>query len=266
MNQPLACIVGHQSRAEFSAPLHCIETILASESWNISTFSQIPRSLSESRLIVLMQSYPGEFSDRHFFSIKTQIPLAPVILIAGTCTEGELRTGRPLPGCFRLYAYQWSVFYAKELSNLLQGSRSVFALPLTYESEEVILEENRFFGKNRQCAQNDKNSCDKSCYIVFRQGPFGNDSAMNRLLAEQCRKKYQTVILDRKKIDKSFCGNILVDVDDSSFYEILKAVQSLRADFADAEIKLYINSPRINEKNALQEAGANVILAKPVCW
>ncbi len=60
-------------------------------------------------LIVIAQARPGQFRWNEVDRWRCRFPLAGVVSLLGSWCEGELRTGRPLPGAERLY---WHEFHA----------------------------------------------------------------------------------------------------------------------------------------------------------
>ena len=264
MTSSLAYLIGRHTRSEFGLPKQDIELVLAKNHWNSIQRSDCRFVPETADLFIFFQSYPDEFGESFLYTIKKHFPLAPVIIILGTCVEGEMRTGYPLIGGLRLYWHQWNDYYKIEFNRFFQRRSSILSLPPTSNDDEINLFhiQKSSDKKMQPLTQHEK----KQCLIIFHEGPFGNDSVMNQLLADMHQEKNYSLHFDRDDINNSFSGTVLADVDDSPFPKILKAVQRLRHDYADAKIKLYINSPRINEKTELQKIGADEILSKPVLW
>lgn len=251
-------ILGNVYRSEF-APIY--QRII----------EMVPDSVSEHSTSILFQSYPDEFSQLVVDRLIIAEPFSPVLLFLGSASEGESRTGHPLVGCFRFYVHQWNEEYLRQLALYWNGKPSFFTLPRTVENDEIAI----FHAISSPCpVNNPKNNDIPSCrnvWIVSRFGTLGNDSAMNQFLAVFYRQQgFLTDFLDWKAVSsfggKIFDGKIIADTDDSPFPKILESVQRLRCEFADSKITVYINSPRINEKNDLRNAGADEIISKPVFW
>jgi hypothetical protein len=227
----------------------------------------IPDSVSEHSCSILFQSYPGEFSQTAVDQLITAEPLSPVLLFLGSASEGESRTGQPLVGCFRFYVHQWNEEYLHQLSLYWNDKPSFFTLPRTVENDEIAI----FHTVSASCPVNNCKNDDipshrRNTLVVSHFGTLGNDSAMNRFLAVFYRQQgFETDLLNRHTVS-SFDGMIIADADDSPFPKILESVQRLRCDFADSRITVYINSPRINEKNDLRNVGVDKIISKPVFW
>ncbi|MDR2754409.1 MAG: hypothetical protein LBC20_01760 [Planctomycetaceae bacterium] len=225
----------------------------------------IPDSVSEYSCSILFQSYPGEFSQAVVNRLIALEPLAPILLFLGSASEGELRTGRPLQGCFRFYVHQWNEEYQHQLFLYWNGKPSLFTLPRTLENDEIAI----FHTVSASCpANNRKNNplSSRNALIISRFETLGNDSAMNQFLADFYRQQGFETSFWVQNTAISLDGKIIADTDDSPFSKILESLQRLRRKFADSTITVYINSPRINEKIDLRNAGVNEIISKPVFW
>ena len=67
-------------------------------------------------LIVVAQSRPGSIGGQCLETLRRSSPLAGIVALAGTWCEGETRTGRPWPGVQRLYWYEFSVWWQRQLA------------------------------------------------------------------------------------------------------------------------------------------------------
>ncbi|MDR1963517.1 MAG: hypothetical protein LBQ50_07040 [Planctomycetaceae bacterium] len=250
-------VLGKVHRAEFIPVYNRIIEMIPE-----AISEKIPEMASEHLGSFLFQSYSGEFSQSVVNRLIAAEPLAPILLFLGSASEGESRTGHPLFGCFRFYVHQWNEYYQHQLSLHWNGKPSFFSLPRTLENDEIALFHAAVPFPNRfnSVSQN------RNCLIVSHWGTLGNDSAMNQFLADFYRHWGFNIGSLNHKISQSFNGIIVADADDSPFPKILESVQRLRHDFADAKITVCINSPRINEKIDLQNAGVNEIISKPVFW
>ncbi len=90
-------------------------------------------------LIVVAQSYPGQFSHQAVDRLRRLSPLAPVLGLMGSWCEGEMRTGKPWPGAVRVYWHQWVCRCRWELDLLQRGQITTWALPATAAEEERLL-------------------------------------------------------------------------------------------------------------------------------
>jgi hypothetical protein len=225
---------------------------------------EVVPDLVEHSCSILFQSYPGEFSQEFVDRLIMLEPLSPILLFLGSALEGELRTGFPLVGCFRFYVHQWNEEYLHQLFLYWRGEISFFSLPRTVENDEIAI----FRSFSSSCFVGGGDI--RRVLVVSRFGAFGNDLAMNRFLVFFYRCcGFEADFFDGRVFFSGgslFDVMLIADVDDSPFPKILESVQRLRCDFADSRLTVYINSPRINEKNDLREAGVDVIISKPVFW
>jgi hypothetical protein len=91
---------------------------------------------------------------------------------------------------------------------------------------------------------------------------------MNSLIAEEQRQLgYEPVCLPPSAVcrlpsPQPPAACILADADNSPREKILETIQRLRSQFADTDFTVYVDSPRIDEKNDYTRAGATHVLAK----
>jgi hypothetical protein len=72
-------------------------------------------------LIVIAQERPGVISQRQVELLRREMPLAGVVVLAGSWCEGELRTGRPLAGVQRLYWYEFPIWWRRQMGRRTAG-------------------------------------------------------------------------------------------------------------------------------------------------
>jgi hypothetical protein len=86
---------------------------------------------------------------------------------------------------------------------------------------------------------------------------------MNQLIADEQKRLGYEPVFSGKTLPDTFEGKILADADDSppGLY-ILETIQRLCCQFADNDFTVYVDSPRIDEKNGYIRAGATQILPK----
>lgn len=259
MMPPLIFQIGRKAQGEFKAVLQKIHrqtTVVEFE--RIHDAALFLQNNSSPSLLLLLQAWPGCFNQRNISALKKIAPLTPLLILLGAAAEGEARTGYDLPNVNRLYINDWNDFHDKQLENLEQNRPVVWSSPLPHEDDEVILQ--MIGGKSGNSAALRIRLFDNDFprFVLSKFGPLGNDSEMNRMIAAYFSS---CPVMDVLSIS-SPC-HLFADADDSPFEEIFKAVQRLRHRFADADITVYINSPRFHEKIGLLKAGADRILPKP---
>ncbi|MCL2004671.1 MAG: hypothetical protein FWG73_00765 [Planctomycetaceae bacterium] len=218
-----------------------------------------PSSAQIADFFLFFQSYPYEFLPSELTQLRRDNPLAPFFFVLGACCEGMQRTASPPDSPFYVYAHAWSTQDAEQIRLFLTDQRSLFSLPLTAGADEVAL-----------CRITCGIACDApkrvgdaaNCLILTHFGPFGNDAAMNLLLADEHRHLGYEPVFSGEMPPDAFSGIILADADNSPAEKILDSIQRLRCRLADNDFTVYIDSPRIDEKSAYVQAGATRVLAK----
>lgn len=90
-------------------------------------------------LIAISQPWPGHVSSKQVDSLRRAAPLARIVSLLGTWTEGEVRTGRPWPAVARTYWHAWLPRLAAEFHKLAAGKETVWSLPTTMGDDERLL-------------------------------------------------------------------------------------------------------------------------------
>ncbi len=84
-------------------------------------------------LVIIAQSRPNIFPIREVEALRRAAPLAGIVALAGSWCEGEPRTGRPWPGVQRLYWYEFSAWWQRQLAIRAAGKCPVWARPANHE-------------------------------------------------------------------------------------------------------------------------------------
>ncbi|HOM17827.1 MAG TPA: hypothetical protein PLQ00_10895 [Thermoguttaceae bacterium] len=90
-------------------------------------------------LLLLLQSYPREFSAEQLDAFRRLAPLASVGVVLGPWCEGEGRSGKPLPGTWRMYWHQWSGRWGRQWERWFQGECPLWGWPTTAIEEDYLL-------------------------------------------------------------------------------------------------------------------------------
>jgi len=93
----------------------------------------------EPDLVILLQSWPGEFDPAEFQALRRLAPLARVLNVLGSWCEGETRSGAPLPGTTRIYWHQWPARHALDELRITAGACPLWGLPDTATEEDRLL-------------------------------------------------------------------------------------------------------------------------------
>ena len=259
MPTPQVIIMGRCERREFSEPYRqcteMLEEIGVSYCVNPADFA-VPADF-----VLFSQSYPHEFAKSDLARLRRLNPFAPFFYVLGVCCAGMLRTAGQLDSPFYRYLHAWSDRDIEQIRLFLTEQPSLFSLPLTAEQDEVAQWENSVeFTPPNPLPEGER--AVKKCLILTHFGPFGNDSAMNRLLADEYERLGYELVFSGKTLPNDFTGKIVADADDSLPEKILETIQSLRRRFADNDFTVYVDSPRIDEKNGYIQAGVTRVLPK----
>ena len=265
----MVIIQGRTEREEFREPFRQCTEMTAEIG---AAYRLNPAWIEETAdFFLFFQSYPHEFPRQGLTQLRRQHPFTPFFFVLGACCEGMLRTAGPLDSPFYCYAHGWSNREAEQMCRFLTDQPSVFSLPLTAEQDEIALWFTpRLLGGREEAAGMENGTEFRECLVLTQFGPFGNDSAMNRLLAdEQRRLGFEPLFFPslsssacRLPPDARFSGKIVADTDESPREKILESIQRLRHQFADNDFTVYVDSPRIDEKNDYLQAGVTRVLPK----
>ena len=252
-------IRGRHERKEFQEPHRQCTEMLESIGVPYSTDTDEPIDFA-----LFFQSYPHEFLKSDLAYLRRENPFAPFFFVLGACCEGMLRTAGPLDSPFYCYAHTWNDEKIEQIRRFLTDQPSVFALPLTAENDEIAL---WWTDGRRQTADGSREPAtvspeNRKCLILTQFGPFGNDSAINQLIADEQRQLGFAPEFCRHLPSADCRLPIFADADDSPREKILETIQRLRRQFADNDFTVYVDSPRIDEKNDYMKVGVTRILPK----
>ena len=94
-------------------------------------------------LIFLLASGFAQYSQREIRQLQARWPLARIVMIAGSLTEGERRTGFLPPELIRYYWHQWETEALPALTAFCERRPSPWGLPLTASEEERLFQASR---------------------------------------------------------------------------------------------------------------------------
>lgn len=123
------CVIGDANRPEFQYALSNISNG-AYVCYAVST-NDLFRLNPSPDAIVLLQSYPGEYSSQSVDRIIQSNPIVSLILITSTWGEGERRTGFPIRNAIRVPWYDFRLWFGRQKTLFDAGRLSQFSLPLS---------------------------------------------------------------------------------------------------------------------------------------
>jgi hypothetical protein len=200
-------------------------------------------------VIVIAQSFPGQFSHQDAERLRRLAPLGRIIGLMGTWCEGETRTGRSLPAAVRIYWHQWNARAGRELQGLIHGQCPSWGLPVTATEEERLL---------ISAAQTPPRG---QGLVAIHAGGF----AMGDWLSEACRKcGYSTVWLRppnytpvESAVAAIFNGSDLPG-------EEIEQLRRLANALGRTPVIALLDFPRIEDQQRALAAGAAAVLSKPL--
>lgn len=113
-------LTGDYETVEFRAAVAWLETRcnIARRADLADAVLYLRNAKNDPLLIVVVQSYPGQFSADQIEQLHRQSPLSRIVALLGSWCEGEARSGRPWPGVIRVLWHQ----FEGRLSRLLDDS------------------------------------------------------------------------------------------------------------------------------------------------
>lgn len=198
-------------------------------------------------VIVLAQSCPGEFSETDVERLRRLAPLARILGLLGSWCEGEMRSGKPLPGVVRIYWHQWAARWHRELDRLCSGRSPTWGLPPTASEDDRLL-----------LAADQPWPIRDGLIVVVARLPH-----LAECLAAACQATgYSTVSL-HPSWEARVTGAVaaLFDVTDG-----LDDLARWTKVFAPLPIIALLDFPRIENHAQALAAGAAAVLSKPLVW
>jgi len=219
-------------------------------------------------LLILFQSFPGQFSCQDILRLRYFSPIAPQVLIAGPLCEGEGRTGTPLPGMIRFYWHQWKDWGQEELRKFLSQKTGRFSLPATAGDDDYFHDRFSPLPKRAGFSPAPRSSLFQNLSennVILA----GGDTGLARLLQEIFRKKEIDVpiltwkqLLDREKP----VSQIFLDAPNLSLPEFRQQIETLKQRFPDAVLDIFAFEPQIDEIQALNQTGFVRVHSQPFLY
>jgi len=206
------------------------------------------RPLRDADLVVLAIPRPGRVSQQDVDRIRAAAPLCRIVALLGSGCEGELRSGRPLQGVARVYWHQWLPPFAQGLERMSLGEACEWDLPATATDDERSL---WIDAKQRRTASG-------IVAVVARH------ASTVAALADACRLAGHVVVGASGDGATQFHGASVVLWDCArSAGEDVARVRSLVARVAPTPVVVLAGFPRLDEFEAMLEAGAAAVVSKP---
>ena len=253
-------VIGDFRRSEFHPIIRSIREKTATICFdNLALFRKTHGLGQNFDLIFLLASSFLQYSQRDLGHLRDSQPLARIILVAGSLTEGERRTGWLPSEVIHYYWHQWETEVLPVLAAFCEHRLSPLGLPLTASEEERLL-------VTTTSMVNMKSTPDKSLQTAVI---VADDPAMRELLSDWVAQQgFATRSFRQRDIEAEhgmdMPNEVFFDVASENFAETIATVQLLKTyQTPQARLTVFYNSPRPDETQRLAQAGADRIIAKP---
>jgi hypothetical protein len=127
-----AWAVGPWRRGEFVGLLESVTGLAVSHQAETvaSACEQLVAEAVGPELVLLAQPLAGCYTQGEVTRLQQLAPLARMVVVAGSWSEGELRTGRPLAGVVRLYWYEFPAWWSAVRRQRGEGLAPPWSAPL----------------------------------------------------------------------------------------------------------------------------------------
>ena len=244
-------LIGDTSRAEFRHARSSLEELgRVTQADDVqSAAAELTAGRITPDLIVLALAFPGQFPAKAIEQLRCLAPLARILALLGSWCEGEMRTGKPLPGLIRVYWHQWLARCSRESSRLHAGLLSGWGLPVTATDEERLLASENYCSESREGL----------VAICTRQ------HEMHDWLSAACRRRgHSTVWLTPDEpVHLAGATAAIFDGTDCDGVEV-DQLERLVARIKPAPVVALCDFPRIEDHDRTIAAGAAAVLSKPL--
>jgi CheY-like chemotaxis protein len=246
-------LIGDAERDEFCSAREFLlaQTQLTVASGIAEGLADLAEAEIAPELIILAAAWPGRFTAGDIDRLRQAAPLARLLAMVGSWSEGETRTGQPWPGVQRIYAHQFVPRFGAELDRLAAGHSPNWSLPITATDEERLLAAD---------ALDTPKHNDGTIAIATR------DFQTAESLTDACHSRdYKTLQLRCPATDD---GPLTTDrlraaIWDGGCQSDLDALHRFIQRLPDVPVVALLDFPRAADQQAAREAGAAAIVSKP---
>lgn len=245
-------LIGDASRREFAAAIEFTRSVAQVQHHHEASaaIEHLATAVESPELILLAQRWPGEFSGPELDSLQSAAPLARIVCLVGSWSEGEARSGRPWPGMVRVEAVAWPARLGQDLERLARGEAPSWSLPITARDEERVLAASQSPPERRT-----------GLIVVVAER-----EATSSAIADACQLRgYATISLRLDDVaTPSITGAIAAVWDTTSeLASDTNCVERLRKSLGNIPLVALLDFPRVQHIAAAKAAGVAAILAKP---
>ena len=244
-------LVGKTDRSEFRRAAAALEGFgrVASAADVETAIGMLAQRQIIPELIVMAQSYPGEFSHPSLDRLQRLAPLSRVLGLLGSWCEGEMRSGDPWPAAVRVYWHQWCCQAERQLGRMVRDACCTWGLPVTATEEERIL------------SLSEQPTSRREGLIAIHTWRREMEDWLSAALR---RRGYSTVWLRGPRLGRveGACGAIFNGSECRG--EERDELGRLAAMVAPAGVIALLDFPRIEDHDRAISAGAAAVVSKPL--
>ncbi len=203
-------------------------------------------------VIVIAQSFPGQFSEQAIDRLRQLAPVARVLGLIGSWCEGEMRSGTPWPATARVYWHQWPARSERQLARLAGGQPCAWALPPTATEEERLLAAE---------GEGERGTSTRRGTVVVHSASF----EMWEWLAAACQSRRFSAVWQPAGTSIRVRGTAwgIFDATDLGPGE-RDALEKMAARLRPAPVVALMSFPRVEDRKRALSAGAAAVLSKPL--
>lgn len=249
-------LIGHVARDEFRdvQAFLAAHTQLTVAPGTAEGLADLEEAEIAPELIVVAAAWPGEFTAAEIERLRQAAPLARLLALVGSWSEGETRSGQPWSGVPRIYAHQFVARFGVELERLARGAAPTWSLPVTATEDERLLEGIR-------------HSTEK-CLTPLQQkiAVVAHDFQTAESLADALRSRGRQAFRWRQAIEDAALTDEPPDVilcDAPTEADTFRALGQITAHAPGVPIVALMDFPRAEDRAAALKAGASAVISKP---
>jgi CheY-like chemotaxis protein len=211
-------------------------------------------------LTVIVQSFPGEFSQQTIDRLRAASPVSRMIALLGSWCEGEMRSGQPWPTVIRVYWHQGLGRIGREIGRLARGDCPNWGLPITATDEDRMLAAIPPRRTGFQPVGIDRKS-------VLQGGLIGIAAARYQSfewLSAACRLHGYATIWFRGPHFPLVEGLKAILADGTDFQRTeIETLREIAVRYPQTKWIALMDFPRIEDRRRLLDSGAATVLSKP---
>lgn len=207
-------------------------------------------ALVDTNLVVIAQSRRDQYSSELIEQIRRQFGHTPIVTVLGSWCEGELRSGEPWPGVYRVYWHQWLGRFETFVEQLKEnGITNWHAPPTSSVADQILMPRAKASESRIQC-------------VGISSWTQPNFEQLQDAIKHM---GWQSRWVERSTWDAStnqLFNPICVEADAYN-PSVDKRLDWLRSEFPAAAYVMVLNFPRAHDVQELSERGIFQVVSKP---